>query len=200
MIDNNVGFTTTRTSDYVITTERGAEFQFDIKFEDTGDPITITDNVIAALPGTASSTATANGAGDTITVTIRWTVPSNIRLSEHNVITIQAEDNVCQIKGNNSVSIDIIVPDIGPMYGDVTVVDPSCNGESDGSVSVVAIRGGIGPYTYVWSVSGSTTNSVTGIAAGGLVLSAEDLGNPDPSLVFGILHLQFQNPRLFLSE
>lgn len=41
----------------------------------------------------------------------------------------------------------------------------SCNGGNDGTASVVVI-GGVGPFTYLWSPSGGTNSTATGLAAG----------------------------------
>ncbi|NNM15946.1 MAG: hypothetical protein HKO56_04745, partial [Bacteroidia bacterium] len=42
--------------------------------------------------------------------------------------------------------------------------NPSCSGESDGSIDVL-VGGGVGPYTYMWS-NGASTEDVSGLAAG----------------------------------
>ena len=44
-------------------------------------------------------------------------------------------------------------------------VNVTCNGGSDGSASVTLL-GGVGPFTYLWSPSGSTDTSATGLSAG----------------------------------
>ncbi|MBP6334799.1 MAG: CotH kinase family protein [Bacteroidia bacterium] len=41
----------------------------------------------------------------------------------------------------------------------------NCFGGSDGSAQVI-VGGGVGPYTYQWSASGSTTNIASGLSAG----------------------------------
>lgn len=51
-----------------------------------------------------------------------------------------------------------------PLTLTITGTDPSCNGSSDGSASV-AVTGGNPPYTYLWTPSGATTSSVTGLNA-----------------------------------
>ncbi len=45
-----------------------------------------------------------------------------------------------------------------------TTTNPSCQGESDGSISLMT-SGGTGPYTYAWS-NGGTGSSISGLAAG----------------------------------
>ena len=55
---------------------------------------------------------------------------------------------------------------------DSTIVEPSCNGFSNGSVTVLP-TGGSGGYTYQWS-NGGTTNTITGLAAGTYCLTVHD--------------------------
>ncbi len=53
------------------------------------------------------------------------------------------------------------------------VSDASCNGFTDGSITV-NITGGLAPYTYTWSSGGSTTNVNSGLGAGNYTVSVTD--------------------------
>jgi len=46
-----------------------------------------------------------------------------------------------------------------------TVTNVSCNGGSDGTASITLV-GGVGPFTYLWSPSGSINATATGLPAG----------------------------------
>ena len=53
-----------------------------------------------------------------------------------------------------------------------TVNDISCNGANDGSI-FLAVTGGTGPYSYLWS-NGATTNNISGLSAGPYSVTIED--------------------------
>ncbi len=49
----------------------------------------------------------------------------------------------------------------------------SCNGDNNGAASVMAL-GGTPPYTYSWSPTGATTDTVSGLSAGIYTITATD--------------------------
>ncbi|MCO6146459.1 BspA family leucine-rich repeat surface protein [Flavobacterium sp. NRK1] len=72
-----------------------------------------------------------------------------------------------------------IVEDIESLQISATVADVSCNGASDGSVTI-SVTGGSGSYTYAWSPSGGSEATATGLAAGNYVVTVIDsFGNTD---------------------
>ncbi|MGB3801141.1 MAG: gliding motility-associated C-terminal domain-containing protein, partial [Lewinella sp.] len=64
----------------------------------------------------------------------------------------------------------------------VTIIDPTCLGEDNGSIFVYP-SGGTQPYRYDWSVDGatSTTSNVNGLAAGTYTLTITDANNCQPA-------------------
>ncbi|MDC0231145.1 M12 family metallo-peptidase [Aureispira] len=56
--------------------------------------------------------------------------------------------------------------------------DISCNGASDGSVSA-NVSGGLGPYTYLWSPGGQTSQAAIGLNAGLYTVTVTDANNCD---------------------
>jgi len=73
----------------------------------------------------------------------------------YTVIAIDAADD------SVSLTVSIVEPD--SLYGIISVVNESCNGCSDGSLTLSAI-GGATPYTYLWDDSGAQTNfTATGL-------------------------------------
>lgn len=49
----------------------------------------------------------------------------------------------------------------------------SCNAGNDGSASVI-VSGGTGSYTYSWTPSGGTAQTVSGLSAGTYTVTATD--------------------------
>ena len=72
--------------------------------------------------------------------------------------------------GNGSVSISYTIP------GGSIIVDQnvSCNGGSNGSLSVACVSGGTSPYTYSWAPGGASTATVSGLSAGTYSLTITD--------------------------
>ncbi|MBK8845174.1 MAG: gliding motility-associated C-terminal domain-containing protein [Bacteroidetes bacterium] len=60
----------------------------------------------------------------------------------------------------------------------------SCNGASDGSISI-SVSGGTFPYNYLWSI-GSTSSSVNGLAAGTYTVVVTDANNCTATVVFNL--------------
>lgn len=169
---------TSATGPYEITTALGAHLSFDIEFTDldVADNLIITDNSdLQLLPfGVSSSNTVGNK------VTIDWAVPFTGLVPYHNIVTFQVNDGACPITGNNSISVDIIVPP-QVLHGTFTSTPNSCGGVSDATVIVQTI-GGIGPFLYTWSGDGinSTNNAtITNVPKTRIFLTIKDNGNPD---------------------
>ncbi|VAW14467.1 internalin, putative [hydrothermal vent metagenome] len=56
-----------------------------------------------------------------------------------------------------------------------TIVQPTCMGDSDGSIAVV-VNGGNGSFTYSWN-TGATTNSISSLSAGSYTVTITGFGN-----------------------
>lgn len=63
-----------------------------------------------------------------------------------------------------TISDSVFINHPNPIFVSTTSSDISCFGANDGTASVTA-TGGTPPFTYTWSNSPSTSNSITGIAA-----------------------------------
>ena len=78
---------------------------------------------------------------------------------------VAALDSTVIVTANNG-SIEIEAgASCDPIVITETLVQPRCNGESNGSISL-AVSGGDGSFTYSWSDGGVTTRDRTGLAAG----------------------------------
>ncbi|MGM0666029.1 MAG: gliding motility-associated C-terminal domain-containing protein [Bacteroidota bacterium] len=60
-----------------------------------------------------------------------------------------------------------------PYIVDALITQPSCFGSDDGEI-IVTPSDGAGPYTYVWSPGGETTNHITGLSAGNYSVEVTD--------------------------
>jgi hypothetical protein len=65
------------------------------------------------------------------------------------------------------------------------VIQPSCTGETTGSITLQTPVGGEGPFTYVWS-NGATGNTITGLAPGTYYVTVTDATGCTRNLVFVI--------------
>lgn len=61
----------------------------------------------------------------------------------------------------------------GHVVSIVATTNVSCYGGSDGSITA-SVSGGVGPFTYLWSPTGATTSTITGIAAGTYTVTVTD--------------------------
>ena len=83
----------------------------------------------------------------------------------YNVIGTDA--NGCTGSATVAVSVNP-----SPSLAITSQTNATCNGSSDGSVTI-AVAGSSGPYTYAWS-SGSSSNTATGLSAGAHTVSVTD--------------------------
>jgi gliding motility-associated-like protein len=67
----------------------------------------------------------------------------------------------------------IIITEPQPLVATVTVRNTGCTGGNTGSV-VVTVTGGTPAYTYAWSSTGSTTDSVSGVGPGTYTVTITD--------------------------
>ena len=86
------------------------------------------------------------------------TSPIFSNLVQGNYTVTVTDGNLCQ----STLNVNLTQPQ--PLVAVPAITTPNCNGQCNGQI-VVAINGGTGPYTYLWS-NGQTTNPVTGLCAG----------------------------------
>ena len=64
-----------------------------------------------------------------------------------------------------------------PIVVTETITQPSCFGDADGSISIV-VTGENNNFTYLWSVSGSTTTTSSNLISGYIVQVTPTNGCP----------------------
>lgn len=83
----------------------------------------------------------------------------------------------------------------GPLIGTVSLLQPTCNGYTNGEISVTP-SGGFTPYTYLWS-NGDTTQTISNLTSGNYSVTVTDavgqqmngvftLTEPSPIIVEGM--------------
>ncbi|UTW67759.1 gliding motility-associated C-terminal domain-containing protein [bacterium SCSIO 12643] len=123
--------------------------------------IATTDATCGACDGQIALTGTIGGNGGPYTYA--WSNGASTSTISNlcpGVYTVTMTD----VSGCNAL-VAIPVGNIGgPTSAPISLVNPTCNGVCDGSMTVAPV-GGTGPYSYAWS-SGGTTDSESGLCAG----------------------------------
>ncbi len=137
------------------------------------DPVRI--NVSATL-NTPSCNAGANGSitvsasNGTAPYTYNWNTgdsgPTINGIVAGNYAVTVTDATGCSVVENYTLG------EPAPLLSNATKNDISCNGLTDGNISVLP-SGGTGPYTYLWS-TGATSNSITGLTAGNYSVAVTD--------------------------
>ncbi len=137
--------------------------------EPTAITITIDQVNQTTCPNSSDGLITVSASGGTGSIMLNWSTGSTnqtIANLSAGVYAVTATDlNGCE----QIISVTIADPVIS--IG-TTTSPPSCQGNADGSASVM-ISGGQSPYTYLWS-TGDTQSTITNKIAGTYSVSIED--------------------------
>ena len=112
--------------------------------------------------GLSNGTATATPSGGIGPYTYLWSTggnnatASNLAAGSYNVTVHDV--NGCEQIGTVGVS------NTGAPSGASVALQPTCNGDIDGSIDLI-VSGGMAPFTYQWS-NGASTQDLSGLAAG----------------------------------
>ncbi|MBI2269340.1 MAG: gliding motility-associated C-terminal domain-containing protein [Bacteroidetes bacterium] len=138
--------------------------------------ITSATSTTSAPCGTFTGTATVNNGGGTGSYTFTWSTPpggttqtiSGLQPGVYTVTTTDANGctKVDQANVSNSPA---------PVITSLTALALKCNGDNNGTATVVA-SGGNGTLTYVWSNGTSGVTTATGLTAGTYNVSVTDAG------------------------
>ncbi|WP_409415694.1 T9SS type A sorting domain-containing protein [Flavobacterium sp. PS2] len=140
---------------------------------DTGIPINIVPTQTnVSCNGGSNGSATATATGGSGTLTYSWT-PSGGSAATASGLT--AGTYTVRVTGANGCfkdqSFTIIEPTVISTSG--THTDVSCNGGSNGTATVTA-TGGTGTLGYLWSPSGGTAATASGLTAGTYTVRVSD--------------------------
>tara|TARA_Y100001968_G_scaffold331745_1_gene387494 strand:- start:747 stop:3746 length:3000 start_codon:yes stop_codon:yes gene_type:complete len=118
---------------------------------------------------TGSITVAVNGGSGTFTYDIGngpQSSPTFTNLAQGNYAVV-VDDGTC------SSSITVVLDGPGAVSGTCTASDVSCNGFSDGSISVNA-SGGTPPYSYNFGSGFVASGSASGLSAGAVTVNIQD--------------------------
>ncbi len=137
------------------------------------DPVAIAVSTSVTIPtcnGGADGSITASSSNGLGPYVYNWntgdTGPTVNGLSAGSYNVTVTDANGCSVVQN------VIMGEPSPILSNAAVNDISCNGLTDGNISL-AVTGGTGPYTYNWS-TGSTASSISGLTAGAYTVTITD--------------------------
>ena len=123
--------------------------------------------------GTSAGNATATASGGITPYTYTWSANANGQVGM-DVTGLSAGNYMVTVTDANSclATAMVTVVESDSIEINVTINDLSCNGASDGTITVSA-SGGTPPLSYNWS-NGATTPTITGLSAGTYTVTIND--------------------------
>lgn len=114
--------------------------------------------------------------GGTGSFTFNWDPSQGNTANPSNLSAGTYKVTVTDAKGCTATESFVITDAITPLAVSATPIHIKCNGDSNGSASVV-VSGGCAPYTYSWS-GGLTGDNPQGLRAGTYNVTVSDSSNP----------------------
>ncbi len=135
-------------------------------------PIIINPVITSTTCGQCNGAATLNASGGTAPYTYSWS--NGATASAVNGLCAGVYSVIVSDSAGCSMTFTISISSSGgPTAANGTVINTSCNGICDGSITV-APTGGILPYSYLWLPSGQTTPTVNSLCAGNYIVQIRD--------------------------
>jgi len=148
---------------------------------------TITDPAVLAIASSSHTdvtwyggndgSATVSATGGIAPYTYSWSPSGGTNATATGLIAGNYTVTVTDVNGCTATESFTIIQPIPLMVQSTSNTNVKCNGGFNGTATIVAI-GGNAPYTYLWSPSGATNATATGLAAGmHSVLVTDSTGN-----------------------
>lgn len=137
-------------------------------------PIVITPTTVKPACNGSTGSATVSGSGGTSPYSYVW---SNAATGA-TISGVPADSYTVTVTDNSGCTQTAVIPisnNPSPTISSITGTPPLCNGNANGTTTVVA-TGGTGTLTYNWS-SGSTTTGATGLTGSTYVVTVTDANN-----------------------
>ncbi len=137
------------------------------------DPVAISVSASVTIPscnGGADGSITASASNGLAPYVYNWNTGdvgatvTGLSTGTYNVTVTDA--NGCSVVEN------VLVGEPDPILSNAAVNDISCNGLTDGNISL-AVTGGTGPYTYNWN-TGSSSSGISGLSSGTYTVTITD--------------------------
>ncbi|HTL81103.1 MAG TPA: gliding motility-associated C-terminal domain-containing protein [Bacteroidia bacterium] len=134
--------------------------------------ITINPTITPTTCGQCNGSCTLNASGGTSPYTYLWSngsPGSTVNGLCAGVYSVTVNDAT----GCSASFTITITSSGGPTITSSSLVNASCNGVCDGSITA-SVTGGILPYTYLWLPNGQTTTTINNLCAGNYVFQVRD--------------------------
>ena len=163
----------------IITDGNNCQQTFLIPISNVGGPTITTNSTNVSCNGVCDATSTVSVISGNPGYTFFWTggiIPITGQTTQ--TVTGLCEDTytVQVTDGNNCITVaTVIIGANAPITANVSTIDVTCNGGSDGSALVVPV-GGVPPYSYSWSgpCPALPNNAVAGLCAGTYTVTITD--------------------------
>ncbi|MBL4651371.1 MAG: SprB repeat-containing protein, partial [Flavobacteriales bacterium] len=141
-----------------------------------GEPTPVVASIISSTStscfGGADGDATVQAGGGTTPYSYEWIPANQTTITATGMwagpyVVVTEDVNGC------SVNTFVTITEPPPLVYSSPVVDATCYGYSNGSLSIT-VAGGTTPYNYLWSFNAETTSSISGLIAGGYNCTVTD--------------------------
>lgn len=157
--------------------------------------VTLTTSSTPALCGATDGSVSVNASGGTGSYTYLWNPGAGNTATQSNVGAGAYTVTVTDGNGCSATEVSTVTSSSAVSITSSSIIDVTCQGGSDGSISVAA-GGGVFPYSYSWS-NGSVNSAITNLAAGNYTVTVTDdagcsstgvftvnTGSPPPAIDF----------------
>jgi gliding motility-associated-like protein len=170
----------TGTFTVTVTDAGGCTASASVTFAPAGT-ITLVVDTVPAYCGQSDGKAYVTPSGGTPAYTYVWssggsTTDSSVHLAANTYTVTVTDANHCTATASATIRAAA-----GVVLSLVSEHDVTCYGDTNGTITVAA-AGGVGPYSYTWSPSVSTTTSATNLRPGSYTIVATDANNCTSSL------------------
>lgn len=157
----------------------GCSAELNVTINAAPDAIQISDATITNISEYLANDGiiTLDITGGATPYTINWTRESDASPAGNSatITNLSADSYTVSVTDANGCNINETYEITQPDIVEETVVQPSCQGDSNGSISVLVNQGN-GTFTYLWN-TGETTNAITNLGAGDYSITVTGFGD-----------------------